>query len=1117
MWRESIEPTIQENLKMRMKRCVFLPCVALACALSSGLAHSQTTTAPGSSRTVRGWEGTITIPTYKLGPADPNPAFPLVSKRPVYPYTMLDDLTNDRVPMTYRAIYLENKYLKIIILPQLGGHVYSVYDKIDHREVLYHYNVIKYSLVAIRGAWIPSGMEFSFPYAHTAITVSPVESVLRHNLDGSATAVIGAVDWVSNMHWEVAITLRPDTARVEEGVTLFNSTPQNHLYYFWTNTGVKVSDDAQYIYPERETVKDDPFGIVRSWPVWNGVDQSWWKNDPTHMPIFGRDVRRNFFGMYYHQSNYGVVHVADYRQNPGKKIWTLGTSPSGMIWGNILSDNGDPYGEIQSGRFYTQGEREFMNPRRIDRWTEYWYPVRGLDGGFVEATSQLAINAVYPSGDSASPQVKLLVSPVADVTDATFIVKQGPKLLLEFHHVHFAPMRPATYTIPVQNVEEAKKSLDVEIQSAQGKTLLSWSAAAPIDGNPNFIPMAGKPLATPIPINAHTPIEQLYLQGVFLQKTGKKVEALKFFDRVLDQDPGYLPALVKEAWYYYGTTDFKKADSLIEFATRRDTENSYVAYTAGVIDRAEGKFSLANNAFWNSIHYGAAIAPGPSLAASYVELGEIAIRQGRAAQAIDLLKNAVGYNSDDAFALADLAAAERFSGNLHDAQRYSAEAVEKMPLLPYALAEQWQDQSDVGATANAASPANFSWSNVLNSDPQNYLAVASWYHSIGAWQSSNAVLHIAEQDPSVQEIAPMVDYYLASNTRHLGHDRQADEYERKAAASTITSVFPNRLEDVSVLREALNRNPSDAQAQYSLGNFLFAKNRYDEAAALWQEALAEGFKNAVVLRNLGIYQWHVKHNMANAAEDYSEAIRLSPADYRLYSRLDEIYTEEGDTAARVKLFQKAPAAVLDQDTIRARRALLFIEQGKDDSALALFANHLYNKQEEDDNEFHNMFVVANMEKGKRELRDRDPQQAEASFRQSLQYPENLRTGAPAQPDTAEQMYWIGNALQAQGKTAEAESAWQKAADQGKGKTNASAVYSALAYRKLGHDDEAQQLLQGCIQSAARPKPTAEDYFAAGSAAQCSNHADQARKYFQQALDVDPLFWQARIALKNLES
>ncbi|MGH9469712.1 MAG: DUF5107 domain-containing protein, partial [Terriglobia bacterium] len=198
---------------------------------------------------VRAWEGTIEIPTYVLGPADPNPAFPLLHKEPVYPYTMMDDLTSNREPKTYRAVYLENQYLKLTILPQLGGHLYSIYDKVDHREVLYRNNVVKYGLIGPRGAWVSGGVEFSFPFAHTDVSVSPVESVIQHNPDGSVTAVVGAVDWVSNMHWEVALTLRPDTARVEQKVTLFNSTPTKHLYLFWANAAVSATDDMQYIYP----------------------------------------------------------------------------------------------------------------------------------------------------------------------------------------------------------------------------------------------------------------------------------------------------------------------------------------------------------------------------------------------------------------------------------------------------------------------------------------------------------------------------------------------------------------------------------------------------------------------------------------------------------------------------------------------------------------------------------------------------------------------------------------------------------------------------------------------------------------------------------------------------
>ncbi len=419
------------------------PCISLAAFLLAFLL------VPSAARaqSVRGWQGTITIPTYELGPPDPNPPFALVNPHPVYPYPMLDDLGDQRGPKTWRAIYLENQYLKITILPELGGHVYSVYDKLHSREMLYRNRVIKYGLVGPRGAWIAGGIEFSFPFAHTTDTVSTVESALHQNADGSATAIVGAVDWVSKMYWQIALTLRPDTARLEEGVTLFNATPLNHLYLFWTNTAVPATDDLQYIYPMRETISDDPFAIVQSWPVWEGVDQSWYKNDPSALAIFARDVHRDFFGAYYHQSNYGVVHVANFRQDPGKKLWSWGTSRSGRIWDTILSDDDGPYNEIQSGRFATQGYREFMEPHRVEQWTEYWYPVSGLDGGFVEATDQMALNVNFagmgsgPSGPSG--EVKLLLSPVVNIRNATVTVGLGASPLRTIPNIQLSPLHPA--------------------------------------------------------------------------------------------------------------------------------------------------------------------------------------------------------------------------------------------------------------------------------------------------------------------------------------------------------------------------------------------------------------------------------------------------------------------------------------------------------------------------------------------------------------------------------------------------------------------------------------------------------------------------------------------------
>ncbi len=1079
---------------MRIQRSIIVFCLTLGLLPALVSARAQA---------VHAWEGSITIPTYKLGPADPNPPFPLVQSTPVYPYTMLDNLTSDRVPMAYKAIYLENKYLKITILPQLGGHVYSVYDKVDQREVLYRDQVIKYGLVGLRGAWVAGGMEFSFPNAHTTDTVSPVESVLHQNSDGSATAVVGAVDWVSNMHWEIAITLRPDTARVEEGVTLFNSTPLNHLYLFWTNTAVKATDDAQYIYPMRETVFDDAFATVESWPVWKGVDRSWYKNDADALAIFGRNVHRNFFGVYYHQSNYGVVHVADFRQDSGKKFWTWGTARSGKIWDKILSDNDGSYNEIQSGRFYTQGSREFMNPHRVEEWTEYWYPVRGLDTGYVEATSQMAINATYSPGAQNQPQVKISVSPVAGVSDATVVVKQGATVLKQFQHVQFTPLQPVDFTVPVEELEQAKKNLEIQILSAQGKVLLQWSASEPIDGNPDLIPSVGKPIKRRIDITSRTPVEELYLHGVFLQKTGNEPGALKIYDQVLQRDAGYVPALLQEAWIHYRAADFAKAESLVARAMERDNDlnqNSTIAYASGVIDRADGHLAQAKDALWNAIHYGSALPPGPSLAASYVELGEIAIHQGNYAKAIDLLQQAVAYNPNDAFALADLAAAERLAGNLQNAVQHSTKAVQKMPLLPYALAENWLDGS--------ASKANSNWTKIISSDPQNYIAIASWYHKLGAWESSDKVLHAAIDNLPAQTISPMVYYYLASNARHEGNSEQAEQYAKQAASLSSAEVFPNRLTDAAVLTEAIHENPADAHAKYALGNFLFAHARYDEAADLWSQALAQGFDNPVLLRNLGVYQWRIKKNLASAAGFYSRAIHLSPNDYRLYSDLDNIYEQQDDTAARMKLFTSTPATVLGQDTVRARHALLFLEQSKPEEALALLVNHHF-KPWEGGVVVHNMFVLANMEKGKRALANHQPAQAADAFREAMQYPEDLGTGEPSHPDNSEQLYWLGIALKAQGKDAEATAAWKQAATAG-------SVYSALADRKLGQDQQAKLIFDRHIQAASKPGAKANDYYSAGLAEQYSGNTERARDHFRRALELDPLLWQARIALNHLK-
>jgi tetratricopeptide (TPR) repeat protein len=1063
--------------------------------------------APARGAAVRVWEGTLQLPTYLLGDEDPSPPFPLVNRHNVYPYTMLDDLTDRREPKNYKAIFLENEFLKAIVLPEMGGRLYSLYDKVTKREVLYRNNVVKYGLVALRGAWISGGIEYNFPNGHTVVTVSPVSSQVRRHADGSATVVVGDVDQVTGMHWEVALTLRPGQARAEERVTLFNSTPLTNLYWFWATTAVPATDDMQFIYPMREAYPHVK-GVVWSYPIHEGVDYSWYKNVREPTSLFGRQVYRNFFGAYYHKSDYGVVHVADFREVPGKKTWTWGVADDGLIWTDLLTDSDGAYNEIQAGRYETQLNYEFMPPRRVESFMEHWYPVRGLGDGFVEATAELALNVRYvPAGGEKKGRVELALSPTVAISNPKVRVLLGPKLLRGLAPAGFTPLAAAKFSVPVESLAEAKKSLVVEIRSARGGTLLRWSAAEPVDGNPDFVPAAGTRGPQPKSLGQMT-VEELYLYGVEQEKDGRETAAVETYQQVLERDSGYVPALLKLAWRSYRAGDFPRAEGFITRALVRDTFDPGVHYAAGVIYRGSGRLTLASDAFWTAIHYGGATAP------AFAQLGEIAIQQKNYDRAAELLRRALSYNPQDALVETDLAVALRLVGKKGEAWAAINRALERMPLLPWAVAERWRIASARAPRTPAGGETPRTWARSLRRDAQTYLDVAAWYRSLGDLASSNAVLQAALRDLPSPAVSPMVYYYLASNARWQGAAKQAEEYAAKAASASPEKVFPHRLEDAFVLHEAVAQNPLDAHAQYFLGNFLFAHGRYEEASQAWFQALGGGFDYAVLARNLGLYAWRVKKDMAAAAGFYERAIQLAPNDYRLYVDLDEIYTQLGDSARRAKLMAQAPAAVLDRDTVRVRRALMLLQQKQDDQALEVLMNHKF-KPWEGGEIVRQVYVAAHLEKGRASLAAGRPREAEEAFRRATEYPVNLGVGKPNVPHDEQALYWLGEALAAVGNAEAARASWKGAAA-GERKTGVSRVFQAAAMRRLGQEAEAEKILDELVKVGEKDEASASRLYVAGLIERLRNREEPARESFRRALELDPTFWPARLELdRNL--
>src|SRR6266496_3027773 len=331
---------------------------------------------------VRVWQGRLKLPTYEEGVPDPNPPFDqYANNRFNYPYTLRHNLTDRRADHAWRALFLENAYLKCSVLPDIGGHLYSCTDKISGKPMFYENPSIKKADVAYRGTWAAFGIEFNFPVSHNWVSASPVDFAFGRRADGSASVQVGNIDRVYGMQWTVELILRPRSTVLEERVALNNRGDVRHRFYWWNNAGVQVWEDSRIQYPMRFAASHG-FREVQPWPVEvDGNDLSIVKNH-TKGPVslFVHGSREQFMGVWNPHTNTGTVHFADFAQLPAKKIWSWGSDADGLDWRKALSDNNSIYVEIQAGLFRNQETYAFLEPRQTISFSEYWMPVREIGG-----------------------------------------------------------------------------------------------------------------------------------------------------------------------------------------------------------------------------------------------------------------------------------------------------------------------------------------------------------------------------------------------------------------------------------------------------------------------------------------------------------------------------------------------------------------------------------------------------------------------------------------------------------------------------------------------------------------------------------------------------------------
>jgi tetratricopeptide (TPR) repeat protein len=1060
----------------------------------------------------RVWEAPLTIPTYELGPPNPYPALLDWQRRkwrPVYPYPFLDSLTSIRKDKTYKAVYLENEYLRVSVLPELGGHVYEIFDKTTKHDVLYSNPVVKYAMVAIRGAWISGGIEWNFPDGHTLTTVSPIDYAMRTEADGSAAVAVGDTERVQGMQWQVIIRLHPGQRAVETEVTLNNRREVPGRYWFWSTAGAPAADDMRFVYPMREAYPH-AFWPVFSFPKEKGVDLSKFSEVPNFLSLFARNSTRDYFGVYYDKSDWGIVHVADHREMPGKKTWTWGTDDNGDIWVDKLTDGGHQYVEFQGGRFETQMEHQFIAPHRVEHFIEHWFPVNNLGGGWNEATPNAAMRL------NIQPNRAIITANVTSrFVDAQFTVESA-KVGLRSERVLLDPSKTFSATIEIPTVAVGQP-LTVTFKSTDGRELIKYRSDTAIDGNDNFKP-ATRPLADPKISNS---AEQAYVEGLALDKKSKERESRAAYEEALKRDPGFASAHIALGLSYYRSGEFELAESHLEQALRRNKDAGDAHYYLALVERARGRTPEAVE------HLTWTVRAGHRESTSHYILGEMALADGHDQEALEHLSQAVMLDPRDLKARTMLALVERLAGKLELAQRRIDEVVREMPIDYLARHEQYEIYKARGQEDKANNASAELW-RLLAREPDSVLEVAFDYVAVGRRGEARRIL---EGAVNKTRDYPMLHYTLGYLYELDGDRARASAEYLKGSQGNTAFVFPHRVEEIAVLRRAMAMNPNDGHAAYYLGNVLASKNRTEEALATWRESVRLDPSNIIARRNLGRALW-VTGKQEEASTQYQQAISGAPEDFLLYVELGTLLAEIGAQDRRVKVLESAPPAARTHTPLIQALAAAYIDTKRFADAAALLMSNTFTSGEGEDAAL-GLYRKAHLGLAHNYQLAGEHAKAAAEFAAATEYPHNFGVGRPAMQSQAREYVAAASEYGLAGNRVESQRWWERAATeelnpptQPEEPWSEHYFYKAVALEHVGRKAEARALYerlarlndeQKMLDAEPWPPAGAIRFALAGAALKALGRTAEARVALELAVKLDPESELARSQLNELRS
>jgi tetratricopeptide (TPR) repeat protein len=1021
---------------------------------------------------VRCKEELVVIPTYPVQEPDPNPMFfenrvYQGSSGKVYPNPFTDRVSLEKSNATYRAIFLENEFIQLMILPEIGGRIHAGLDKTNQYDFFYRQNVIKPALVGLLGPWISGGVEFNWPQHHRPSTYMPVHATTEEEADGSCTVWLSEHDPMLRMKGMVGIRLAPGKAVVEARVRIYNRTPLPQTFLWWANVAVRVHDEYQAFFPPDVTfVADHAKRAISSFPIARneyygvdyrpGTDIRWYKNIPVPTSYMVTESKCDFSGGYDHARQAGIVHTSNHFMAPGKKLWTWGNAEFGHAWDRNLTDEDGPYVELMAGA-YTDNQPDFswIQPYETKTFSQYWYPIQKI-GLVKNANTEAAVNL-----ELENETISFGVCVTSRRTVRLLLTHQGLKVVDRM--LDLAPGQP--FKDQVNTKEGEPHHYRITIMDASGKELISYQPEPPCE---HAVPEPAKEPPAPVDVATN---EELYLIGLHLEQYRHATRDPELYYRqglLRDPDDAHLNNAVGLLEFRRGR--FADAEDHFVRAIARLTSrnpNPYDGepfYNLGLVRMYHGKLPSAYEAFYK------AIWSYSWKSAAYYGLACIDTARGNRDLALRELDECLLTNNDHSKARALRVSLLAAMGMTVEAQRAIDEAARLDPLDFRVKAGQYLLSREERELDRFCAD--------LEGDVQTLLDVAFDLAWSGLTQDAFDFLDACAG--RIKADYPMVGYVLSWLAYRLGKRDQATQYLLRAEAASPRFCFPARIEEMVVLEDAIRRNPAGARAHYYLGNLFYDKRRSSEAIDHWRLSVELDGKFSIPLRNLAIAEFNVLNDPEMALRMYERAFAADPQDARLLYEWDQLKKRTGvvDADERLAFLGRYRDLIAHRDDLTVEYIALLNLSGQWQAALAELAGRRFSPWEGGEGMVSAQYVLAHRELGKKALAEDQPDKALSHFEAARNYPENLGEGKHLLTMERDLDYYSGLSAQQLGHAELARRYWE-AASAPASSIGFHSYFQAQAMRALDNEEGAQALFAALFekarkQSGMEPKI---DYFA----------------------------------------